>query len=224
MNEIIPAILAVDENEYQEQINQIENASQIVHVDIMDGIFVDHKSVPIDKIGPLKTTINRVAHLMAIDPISYFSQFSTYGFMGVVVHFEAFNKQTKISDAIIKAKEFNLQISVAINPKTIEDELESYIDQIDAIQVMTVSPGKVGQQVLTPVIDKIKRIHARFPDTQISVDGGIKEDNIVNFYQAGARTFVIGSAIFNQGQSPAIQIDRFNQIINKLLITQNEKN
>lgn len=224
MNEIIPAILAADEVEYQEQISQIENASTIVHVDLMDGFFVDHKSAPIDKIGPLKTTINRVAHLMVADPNSYFSQLSAYGFIGVVVHFEAFNKQTQISDAIIKAKESNLQISIAINPATTEDQLEPYLDQIDAIQVMTVNPGKVGQQVLISAIDKIKRIHTKFPNAHIAVDGGVKEDNIANFYQAGARTFVIGSAIFNQGQSPAIQIERFNQIINKLLINQNGKN
>lgn len=224
MNEIIPAILAIDEREYQKQIHEIENASHIVHIDIMDGFFVEHKSVSIDKIGPIKTTINRVAHLMAIDPISYFSQLSEYGFVGVVVHLEAFNKQINISDVIIKAKEHNLRISIAINPETTEDGLEPYLDQIDVIQVMTVNPGEVGQQVLTSVIDKIKRIHTKFPNAPISVDGGIKEDNITNFYQAGARTFIIGSAIFNQEQPPAIQIERFNQIIKKLLINQNGKN
>lgn len=218
MNAIIPAILAVNEYEYQEQISQIEHSSPVGHIDIMDGNFVSQKSVTIDKIGPLSTNISRVAHLMVVDPISYFSQLSTYGFVGVVVHLEAFNKQAKISDAIIKAKEFNLQISIAINPATTEDGLELYLDQINAIQVMTVNPGKVGQQVLTSVIDKLKRIHNKFPNIPIAVDGGIKENNIANLYQAGARTFVIGSAIFNQEKPPAIQIGRFNQIINKLLI------
>ncbi|KKQ89850.1 MAG: Ribulose-phosphate 3-epimerase [Berkelbacteria bacterium GW2011_GWA2_38_9] len=224
MNEIIPAILALEVSEYQKQLSQIEGSTKHVHVDIMDGIFVEQKSVNLSEIGQIKTTINRVAHLMVVDPISFFSKLSAYGFVGVVIHFETLNQQTKISGAIIKARENNLQISIALNPETTEDQLASYLDQVDALQVMTVNPGKVGQPVLTSVIDKIKRIHAKFPNVHIAVDGGIKEDNISNFYQAGARTFVIGSAIFNQEQPPVIQINRFNQIINKLLINQNGKN
>lgn len=214
MTQIIPAILAFDKDSYQKQIRQVEKIVNVVHIDFMDGIFVKNKSVEIRTVGPLSTAMHRIAHLMILNPVDSFPLLFQFGFNGAVIHFESVKNQSDLSRAIMIAKDYNLQLSIALNPETDEKQIRPFLNNLFEIQLMTVQPGSGGQTANLLVLDKIKRIKKFYPNLAIAVDGGIKEDNVALFYQAGVRIFIIGSAIFKQ--KPAEQIARFNQIVQRL--------
>lgn len=214
MTQIIPAILALDRNSYQKQIRQVEKIVSLVHVDFMDGIFVKNKSVNIQTVGQLSTAVGRIAHLMTLNPTNSFPLLRQFGFSGAVIHLESFENRAGLARAIMRAKDDNLQLSIALNPETDEKLIMPFSSDLSQIQLMTVEPGLSGQVANLTILNKIRRVRKFYPNSPIAVDGGIKENNIALFYQAGARIFIIASAIFEQ--KPDKQIARFNQIVHRL--------
>ena len=96
----------------------------------------------------------------------------------------------------------NVKSGIAINPDTDVDVLINYLDHLDYILIMTVFPGFGGQEFINSVLEKVSKIRSIIDDknlnTRLEIDGGIKLDNIKEVADAGADTFVSGSAIFNQ--------------------------
>ncbi len=199
---ICPSILSADFSRLGEEVRDVMQAgADVVHVDIMDGHFVPNISF-----GPMvMQSIRHVTdapfdvHLM-ISPVDlYLEAFAKAGADIITVHAEAGPHLHRSLQAV---RALGKKAGVVINPGTHESVLEPVLDMVDLVLLMSVNPGFGGQSFIDSALRKIeavrKRIDASGKDIRLEVDGGIKTDNIRRVADAGADTFVAGSAIFGK--------------------------
>ena len=200
MIKISPSILSADFARLEEEIKKVEPISDFIHIDVMDGIFV-----PNITIGPLivsaikkMTSIPLDVHLMIAQPDRYINDFANAGSDWITVHQEACIHLNRTVSAI---KELGKKAGVSINPSTPANTLESIIEDVDLVLVMSVNPGFGGQKFIESSTNKIKIIRKMIDSckskAELSVDGGIKVNNVKKVAIAGATMFVAGSEIFH---------------------------
>lgn len=193
---ISPSILSADYDNINQDIAQIELYSDMIHIDMMDGIFVPNVSFDIDFIRNLRTKLPLDIHLMVKEPTyEYIDQFDGLNVEYITIHYEAVSD---ISDILLYIIKKGIKVGLAIKPNTRVDDIIPYLDQIDMLLVMTVEPGKGGQRLIDTCLDKVKYVRRLKPELDIEVDGGVNKDTINRAYTAGANIFVAGSAIFKE--------------------------
>ena len=205
-----PSILAGDFGCLKKDVEML-NASQAdwIHVDIMDGVFVPNISFGF----PVLEAINRYAtkpldvHLMIVNPDRYISRFKEAGATNLIVHIEAC---AHLHRTIQQIHLNEMKVGVALNPHTAINNLESIIQDIDHVLIMSVNPGFGGQKFIPSVIEKTKKlkelIKKRNPNCLIEVDGGVNDKNIHELKEAGVDVVVAGSYVFgNDDYSKAIK-------------------
>jgi len=200
MKLLAPSILSADFWRLGEQIQEcIEGGADIIHFDVMDGHFVHNITFgpvlleSIKKHCPLPLD----AHLMIENPDKYIPDFIKAGADMVSVHVENTPHLHRTIDLI---KSLGAKAGVVINPATPLSSLEEIIYYVDFVLLMSVNPGFGGQKFIDRSLIKLKRLKAMVksinPNILIEVDGGIKEDNILEVARAGADIFVVGYGIF----------------------------
>jgi len=200
MKLLAPSILSADFWRLGEQIQEcIEGGADIIHFDVMDGHFVPNITFgpvlleSIKKHCPLPLD----AHLMIENPDKYIPDFIKAGADMVSVHVENTPHLHRTIDLI---KSLGAKAGVVINPATPLSSLEEIIYYVDFVLLMSVNPGFGGQKFIDRSLIKLKRLKAMVksinPNILIEVDGGIKEDNILEVARAGADIFVVGYGIF----------------------------
>ena len=194
MIKVIPTIIAKDFQEVQEKIKKVESYVDWVQLDVMDGKFVNEATwnKPAD-LKNLKTSSELEAHLMIEKPEEHISDWITSGVKRIIFHFEATDKKREIIEQIKKA---GLRVGLAINPETPIGVVDEFISQLDLVLVMTVQPGRGGQQFLEETLGKIKELREKYKDVNIEVDGGINLETAPRVIQAGANLLASGTAIF----------------------------
>ncbi len=194
MIEIIPAIIASDFKELEEKIKLVEPYVEWAQLDVMDGRFVDNYTWnnPQD-LRKLETKIKLEAHLMIINPENALANWIKSGVKRIILHCEAV---ADAKEAIKRIKEAGLGVGLAINPKTPFEVVEPYLPRLDLVLVMTVEPGRGGQELIEDTLAKIKRLRENYPNVKIEVDGGINPKTAPKVVQAGANILVSGSAVF----------------------------
>ncbi len=163
----------------QEGIKKIDTSSaDYIHVDVMDGIFVENKNYePQDLEDLLKDCTKPLdVHLMCANPQVYYPALAKLHTQSVTIHFEIENVDKEI--ALIKS--FGWQVGLAINPDTSVTSIIPYLSQVDSILVMSVIPGKGGQSFIPETIPKLEQLASlkKLYHFTISVDGGINEKTI----------------------------------------------
>ena len=191
---IAPSILSADFSKINREIKQVEEYSDLIHVDIMDGIFVPPTTVNSDFVKKIKTQAPLDVHLMVHEPSdSYIQGFIDAGAASITIHQEAcINPLHQIKFI----KENGIKACISIKPKTQIDSIKKYLDEVDMVLIMTVEPGWAGQKFMEDVIHKVYFLRQKHPNVKIEVDGGINFENADQLIEAGADFLAVGSTIF----------------------------
>ena len=194
MIQIIPAIIAQDFEELQEKIKKVEPYIDWVQLDIMDGKFVKNETWQNSSdLKSLNTNLNLEAHLMIQNPENVINDWIKSGVQRIIFHYESTDKHQEI---IEKIKQAGLQAGLAINPETLIEVIDDFVNQLDLVLIMTIQPGFGGQKFLEETLWKIKDLREKYKDVNIGVDGGINLETASKVIQVGANILFIGSAIF----------------------------
>lgn len=181
-------------DDIKENISKLTNTDiDLLHLDIMDGKFVTNKTFSIDEI---KDIINYKKpldiHLMVSDVYKYIDDFKTLKPEYLTIHYEACDD---IMEVISYINKLNIKVGLSIKPKTKIEEIVPYLPFIDLVLLMSVEPGKGGQEFIKETVSKLDKLSSLKGDYLISVDGGINKDTIKLINKADIA--VVGSYLTN---------------------------
>ena len=202
MAKIAPSILSADFANLERDIHDLEkNGADIVHVDVMDGIFVPNISIGIPVVQALRkvTDLPLDVHLMIDRPVRYVEEFVKAGADYVTIHVEADQPQNTL-EALDKIRAMGCKAGIVLKPKTPVEAAIPYLEKCDMILVMTVEPGFGGQKFMADMMPKVAQLKEWMedinPDCLIEVDGGVDANTCAVCKENGANVLVAGSAYF----------------------------
>ncbi len=199
---ISPSILSADFSKLGEEIIALEKAgADYIHIDVMDGHFVPNITIGPEVIRSLRpiTKLTFDVHLM-IEPVDMFiKNFAEAGADIITFHPEATNN---LMDTIKLIKSFGKKVGVSLKPESPISLIESCLNQIDLILIMSVNPGFGGQKFIPEVLNKTRTLKRMINEKNLSIDieidGGINFDNSKEAKNNGANILVSGSTIFKE--------------------------
>lgn len=204
MIKISPSILSADFANLGRDVEKLEQCgADMVHIDVMDGMFVPNISfgLPVIKAIRKYTTIPFDVHLMIEEPSRYIKEFVDAGADIITIHAEA---DRHLDRTINYIKSFGVKAAVALNPATPVEAIKHLIPNLDMVLIMSVNPGFGGQKYINYSADKIKEVKElsdKFNrNLMIQVDGGVSKDNIEEIVKSGANVIVAGSSVFKSGE------------------------
>jgi ribulose-phosphate 3-epimerase len=205
---ITPSILNADFSKLNEEIDSIADVSDLLHLDVMDDVFVPNFTFDFEAASKIITESSLAvdAHLMVADVDLIAVQYAELGCASVTIHAEA---TTNIPQTLKNIRKAGSRASLGIKPNTQVDEYAQYIDLIDMFLIMTVEPGFGGQKFMEDMMDKVRSTRKLIGNRPIwlQVDGGISMQTIEIALDAGADTFVVGSAVFNAPDPAQMVVD-----------------
>lgn len=216
---IAPSLMCVDFFELRQAIKEFEaNEVEYIHIDIMDGCFVQNYTLGTDLVKALKreTGIPLDIHLMIDAPERKLDWFEFGEGDYVSVHYES---TPHIHRAIMGIRARGAKAMIAINPGTPVSAVKSLLDDVDAILIMTVNPGFAGQKLISSTLKKIKEAREYldangYSHIEIEVDGNVSFENARLMSEAGANIFVAGSSsVFAKGATLSENIKKIREII-----------
>jgi len=195
---ITPSILNADFARLGAEIARVPSADAI-HVDVMDNHFVPNLTMGVPVVESLRKATAKMLdiHLMIEDPDRWAPVYAELGAESVTFHIEAVTAPVRLARAL-HAK--GARASVALNPGTPVEMVTAFLGEIDMVTVMSVEPGFGGQSFMDLVLPKVRElrrlINAENLDIWVQMDGGVSVETIERCVEAGADTFVAGSAVF----------------------------
>jgi len=202
MSDIAISILNCDFNNIKFELNRINDSIiKYIHIDIMDGYFVEKNTENLfDMKAICKYTNKKIdVHLMVKKPKIFITNFLKYNPDIISFHIES---EENISENISLIKSHGIKCGIAINPETDIHTLNNYVKNIDVILIMSVVPGKGGQKFINSTFKKIKLIKEKLlkinPKIKLEIDGGVNNLNSKLLNKSGADILVSGSYLINQ--------------------------
>jgi ribulose-phosphate 3-epimerase len=221
MADIIPAILPASYKDLKEKLALAATAHvEHVHVDITDGSLTEKSNWPYngsdsewDRLR--REDLNFEAHLMVKDPEVVYEDWIRAGAERLIFQYESFPDDESLTNFLLKVAEhfggdnahLKVEIGLALNLDTSIEKILPHVLECDFVQLMSIRQiGSQGQEFQEEIFDKIRALRSEYPETIVSVDGGVSADNAVRLIEAGADRLCIGSAIF-AAEDPLEAID-----------------
>lgn len=207
---ISPSILSADLKNLGAQVRAAqEGGADEIHVDVMDGRFVPNITFGPDIVRACKDSCDLPidVHLMIVEPEKHLKSFIDAGASTVTIHYETC---PHIHRSLQSIREMGAKAGLTFNPGTPVTGLNYLIDVVDQVLIMSVNPGFGGQQFIGSALEKISMVKWMLEEGEseaiVQVDGGISAETILEVYQAGARNFVAGTAVFKHPEGIAAGI------------------
>lgn len=205
---IAPSILSADFSKMGEEIRSLEeNGADVIHCDVMDGVFVNNITFGIKMVEDIRkhTSLPLDCHLMIVHPEKYVERFAKAGADIITVHYEAC--QDNLAEVLQLIRSTGVKCGAVINPDTPVEKIADVIPLCDMVLVMSVFPGFGGQKFIPEALDKLrevkKLVEACKKDIDIEIDGGVTTENACLVKEAGANVVVAGSAVFKAADRAA---------------------
>ncbi|HCT7143971.1 TPA: ribulose-phosphate 3-epimerase [Klebsiella pneumoniae] len=207
MAQILPSIFGANILSLQDELSFLEEENtEILHVDLMDGTFVNNIAFGPNQISAMKKASKMTfdVHMMLANPERHIDDVINTGAEMISVHYES---TPHVHFILQKIKKAGRKAGVVINPGTPESVLEYLLDDIDYILIMTINPGQPGQTFIEKSLEKIKKTREIIAGRhiQIEVDGGVNLEIAKKVQEAGADLIVVGGALFNDNPKASYQ-------------------
>ena len=206
--DIHPSILSADFSRLADELGRISNADA-AHVDVMDNHFVPNLTLGLPVVERLRAVspVPLDLHLMIEDPDRWAPAYAEAGCASVTFHAEAAAAPVRLARELRAA---GARAGLAVRPATPVEPYLELLPELDMLLIMTVEPGFGGQSFLDLALPKLRRaaqaVRASGVEVALQVDGGITEETIVRAAEAGADTFVAGSAVYG-AEDPGAAIE-----------------
>lgn len=214
---ISPSILSADLKNLGAQVRAAqEGGADEIHVDVMDGNFVPTITFGPEIVRACKDSCDLPidVHLMIVEPEKHLKNFIAAGASTVTIHYETC---PHIHRSLQTIREMGAKAGLTFNPGTGVDGLNYLTDVVDQVLIMSVNPGFGGQKFIPSALEKISLVRWILDESDseaiIQVDGGISAETILEVYQAGARNFVAGTAVFKHPEGIAAGIAALRQAL-----------
>ena len=198
---IAPSILSADFSKMGEEVASLERCgADIIHCDVMDGVFVNNITFGIKMVEDIRktTSLPLDCHLMIVHPEKYVERFAKAGADIITVHYEAC--QDNLKEVLLLIKSTGKKCGAVINPDTPVEKIKDVICLCDMVLVMSVFPGFGGQKFIPSALDKLREIRSIIKesgkDIDLQIDGGVTAENVAEIKAAGANVIVAGSTVF----------------------------
>lgn len=205
---IAPSILSADFSKMGEEIRSLEeNGADVIHCDVMDGVFVNNITFGIKMVEDIRkhTKLPLDCHLMIVHPEKYVERFAKAGADIITVHYEAC--QDNLKEVLEQIRATGVKCGAVINPDTPVEKIADVVPLCDMVLVMSVFPGFGGQKFIPEALDKLrevkKLVEACGKEIDIEIDGGVTTENARLVREAGANVVVAGSAVFKAADRAA---------------------
>ena len=206
MVDISTSLLSVKKEKIIDTVYKLEDANtNYFHIDVMDGEFVENDTHDLmleyceylDNITKIPLDI----HLMVKDVKNFVDSYLIFNPNIITFHYEACKNKEEVMNLINYIKEKGRRVGISVKPETDVKEILEILPYVHVVLVMTVEPGKGGQELILPTIEKIKELNSYREehklDYEIEADGGIKVENSEKIIDVGVDILVAGTAIIN---------------------------
>lgn len=200
MIKISPSVLACDFSKFGEEVKKVEEAgAELLHLDVMDGMFVPNISFGPDVIRSVRKQSKMIfdVHLMIEDPMRYISHFISVGADIITIHYESCDDPKAVLEQI---RSTGKKAAISLKPATPASVVIPLLPYVDMILIMTVEPGFGGQKFMMPMMEKVSAVREMIRSggytIDIQVDGGINAQTAKIAAAAGANVLVAGSSVF----------------------------
>ena len=199
-NLVSASLLAADFKNLGDEVKRAENSGiDMLHLDVMDGIFVTNLSFGMPVIAALRDQTKMIfdTHLMTQDPYRLIESSVKAGSDYITFHSES---DSDIKKTIELIKSYGVKAGLSVKPKTPIEDVYPYLDMLDLVLIMTVEPGYGGQSFMYDMLDKITKLRNKITefgkDIIIEVDGGVNNETGKLCIEAGANALVAGTYLF----------------------------
>lgn len=194
MVQIIPAILATSEEQYQNDLAKLSRSETLtegwVHIDFADKVFVPNQTVGVETVSKIPTDFKKEAHLMVAHPKEWIDKLVDANFERIIFHIESEDKPLEVIE-YVKSK--GLEVGLAVSRETTVEKLKPFVGKIDVILIMTIVAGFQGQPFIPQTLDKVRRVKSEGWSTRVGVDGAVSNTDAKEIADAGADFMIVGS-------------------------------